>query len=52
MPRYTVTVRYEMAREVTVYAGDEQAAEEMAVEIVEGWNNVLSAEATDIERDD
>lgn len=52
MPRYTVTVRYEMAGEITVYAGDEQAAEEKAVEIAEGWNNVLSAEATDVERDD
>lgn len=51
MPRYTVTVRYEMAREVTVYAGDEQAAEERAVEIVEGWKDVLSAEAVDVDRE-
>lgn len=52
MPRYTVLVRYEQNKEITVHARDEQAAEEKAVEIVEGWNNVLSAEATDIERDD
>lgn len=49
MPRYTVTVRYEMEREIKVYARDEQAAEEKACEIVEGWNGVISAEATAVE---
>lgn len=49
MPRYTVTVRFEQEKEITVYARDEQAAEEKACEIVEGWNNVISAEAVDCE---
>lgn len=52
MPRFIVRVRYEQDKEITVYARDEQAAEEKAVDIVEGWNNVLTAEARDIERDD
>lgn len=47
MPRFTVTVRYEQEREIRTYARDEQEAEEKAVAIVEGWNGVLSAEATD-----
>ena len=49
MPRYTVTVRYEQDKDITVYARDEQAAEEKAVEIVEGWNNVISAEAQSVQ---
>lgn len=52
MPRYTVTVRYEQEKEITVYARDELAAEEKACEIVEGWNGVLNAEATDCEETD
>lgn len=57
MPRYTVTVRYEKGRyeqerEIKVYARDEQDAEEKACEIVEGWNGVISAEATDVEEDE
>lgn len=51
MAKYIVTVRYEQERAITVYARDEQAAEEKACEIVEGWNGVLSAEATDCEGD-
>jgi hypothetical protein len=45
MPRFVVVVRYEQDKEITVYARDEQAAEEKACEIVEGWNGVLTAEA-------
>lgn len=52
MPRYTVTVRFEQDKEITVYARDEQAAEEKACEIVEGWNNVIRAEAVDCEEAD
>ena len=52
MPKYIVTVRYEQEKEITVYARDEQAAEEKACEIVEGWNNVLSAESVDCEEAD
>ena len=46
--QYTVTVRYEQDKEITVWAADEQAAEEKAVEIVEDWNGVLSAEAREV----
>ena len=49
MPKYSVTVRYEQEKEITVYARDEQAAAEKAVEIVESWNNVLSADAESVE---
>jgi len=49
MPRWSVTVRYEQEKEITVYARDENAAIEKAVEIVEGWNGVLSAEADEAE---
>lgn len=49
MPRYRVTVRYQQTKDLEIYARDEQAAEEKAVEIVEGWNNVASAEAEDVE---
>lgn len=52
MPKYAVTVRYEMERVLTVYARDEAAAEDKACEIVEGWNDVRSAEAVDVEADD
>lgn len=52
MPRYRVNIRYEQEKEITVYARDEQAAEEKACEIVEGWNGVLSAEANDVEIDE
>lgn len=52
MQKYSVTVRYEQEKEITVYARDEQAAEEKAVEIVGGWNNVLSADAESVEEVD
>lgn len=48
MPRFAVTVRYEQTKIINVYARDESEAEEKAVEIVEGWNNVISAEADDV----
>ena len=49
MPRYRVSVRFEQTKDLEIYARDEQAAEEKAVEIVEGWNSVISAEAEDVE---
>ena len=49
MPRYTVTVRYEMEREINVYAKDEGEAEDKACEIVMDWNGVITADATDVE---
>ena len=51
MPRFTVTVRYEQEREIHVWARDDQEAEEKACEIVEGWNGVISADATDCAED-
>lgn len=51
MPKYTVTVRYQQTRPISVYARDEQAAEEKAVEIVEDWNGVDSAEAESVEEE-
>lgn len=43
--KYSVTVRYEQDKDISVWAEDEQEAEEKAVDIVEGWNGVISAEA-------
>ena len=51
MPRYTVTVRYEMERPIGVWARDEQEAEEKAVETVENWSGVLSAEAQEVKEE-
>lgn len=45
---YRVRIRYEQDRDIKVWAEDEQAAEEKAVEIVEGWDGVLTAEATEV----
>jgi len=46
--QYTVRVRYEQDKEITVWAADEQAAEDRAVQIVEDWNGVISAEALEV----
>lgn len=51
MPRYKVQVRYEQEREISVWAKDESEAEEKACEIVEGWNDVISAEANGVEEE-
>ncbi len=51
MPRFNVTVRYEQEKDIGVWARDEQEAEEKAVDIVEGWNNVLRAEAREVEEE-
>ncbi len=45
MTRYVVTVRYELEREISVYARDERRAEEKAVDIVMGWSGVITADA-------
>lgn len=49
MPRYTVTVRYEKNKDITVHARDTQEAEEKAVAIVEAWRGVICADAQDVE---
>ena len=47
MPRYSVNVTYSQSKDIKVWAPDEEAAIEKACEIVEGWNGVISADATD-----
>lgn len=51
MPRYRVSVRLTKDAEVYVTAGDEQAAQELAVEKAMGWDGIVEAEAIDCERD-
>ena len=50
MPKFIVNVLYHKAydKEISVYARDEQEAEEKAVEIVNNWDGVVDAEATDV----
>ena len=43
----TVTVKYTMSKELSVYAPNETEAEEKAVDIVLKWNGVEDAEATE-----
>ena len=49
MPKFIVTVRYEQEKELTVWADDENEAEDKASEIVMGWSGVIDAEATNVE---
>lgn len=47
MAKYSVTVQ--ITRRIEVYAKDEEAAQDKAVEIVLGWDNVDDCEAVDAE---
>lgn len=51
MPRYRVEVRFkqEKSKDITVWADDEEEAEEKACSIVEKWDGVLEADADDVE---
>jgi hypothetical protein len=51
MPRYEVQVQFteQKTKPIRVWARDEHEAEEKAVSIVEDWENVIEAEAMDIE---
>lgn len=49
MPRYIVPVTFSQVKDIRVFAREEQAAIEKAVEIVEAWEGVTSAEADDAE---
>ncbi len=49
MPKFEVEVNYEMMKVITVYARDEQAACEKAVDIVQAWSGVITADATEAE---
>jgi hypothetical protein len=51
MAKFTVRVRYEMEREMTIFARDDMEAEEKAVDIVEGWKDVRTAEAVEVEEE-
>lgn len=50
--RYRVTVQYTQTRDIGVWANDEEEAMDKAESIVEGWDNVDSAEAQDAEEDE
>lgn len=50
MPRYEVDLIVESKRRVRVFARDEQAAKEAAEEMVSGWQEVTTCEATDAMR--
>lgn len=49
MPKFNVTVQ--MTRNISVWAEDEQHAEEKAVDVVLGWNGILDANATEVEEE-
>lgn len=51
MPRFHVELTVASERRIAVWADDEQEAKEKAVEIVTKWDGVVSAEATDAERE-
>ncbi len=53
MPKFTVNVLYHKAfdKNISVYAKDEQEAEEKAVDIVNQWDGVVDAEAGDVMQD-
>jgi hypothetical protein len=52
MPRFRVNVVYEQAKDIDVWARDEVEASEKAQAVVEGWPNVISADAGDAEEID
>jgi hypothetical protein len=47
--RVSYTKRYE--KELSIFAKDEQHAEEKAVDIVQRWDGVVDVEVTDIARE-
>lgn len=51
MPKFNVTMSITNKKVVTVYAKDEQHAEEKAVDLVNGWQNVLDCEALEVEEE-
>lgn len=52
MPRYSVDVEMTKTVQIKVWARDEETACEKAQEIVEGWDGVINAEASDAEEID
>lgn len=51
MPKYEVTMNItrKLDKPISVYADDEAEAEEKAVDIVNGWDNVDDCEAVEVE---
>lgn len=50
--KYRVTVAMTFHKEITVYAGSEDEAEEKAEELVSGWNNVEDVNVLEVEEDE
>jgi len=50
--KYAVTVAITYRKELTIYAPNQEKAEDRAVEIVEQWNNVEGVEVLEIEEDE
>lgn len=46
MPRYEVEVEFTSKRTITVYALNEEQAEEHACELVEKWENIMEVTET------
>ena len=53
MPKFIVDVLYHKAynKNISVFAKDEQEAQEKAVDIVSGWDQVVDAEAANVEEE-
>lgn len=51
MPKYNVKMAITNHKVISVYAKDEQEAEEKATELVSNWNNVEDCEALEIEQE-
>ena len=50
--RYLVKVAMTFHKELTVYAPNEQEAEDKAAEIVSNWNNVEHVDVLEVEEDE
>lgn len=49
MPKWNVTVEFTQKKVISVFARDEEEANEKAVEIVTKWNNIDAVDAVDCE---
>jgi hypothetical protein len=50
MPKYIVTIEWKKTKELNVFASDEDAAEEKALEIVSSWD-IDDPEVVDVTED-
>lgn len=51
MPKYNVKVAITSHKNINVFARDEEAAEDRAIEIVSQWENVEECEALEVEEE-